>query len=71
MRRALALTAVADPFGPVAAPERCAEILGGDEAVAVLDGGYRGRTVNPRFTHENACESGRWNRIAPVFPTGY
>ena len=40
-----ALTAVADPFGPVAAPERCAEIPGGDEAVAVLDGDYRGRMV--------------------------
>ena len=25
-----ALTAVADPFGPLAAPERCAEIPGGD-----------------------------------------
>ena len=38
-----ALTAVADPFGPVAPPERCAEIPGGDEDVAVLDGDYRGR----------------------------
>ena len=66
-----ALTAVADPFGPVAAPERCAEIPGGDEAVAVLDGDYRGRMVHSRFTHENACKSGRWDRIAPVFPTGF
>jgi Subtilisin inhibitor-like len=65
-----ALTPVADPFGPVAPPKRCAEIPGGEEAVAVLDGHYRGRTVHSRFTHENACKSGRWDRIAPVFPTG-
>ena len=66
-----ALTAVPDPFGPVAAPKRCAEIPGGDEGVAVLDGDYRGRAVHSRFTHENACKSGRWDRIAPVFPTGF
>ena len=65
-----ALTAVADPFGPVAPPDRCAEIPGGEEAVAVLDGDYRGRKVHSRFTHANACVSGRWDRIAPVFPTG-
>ena len=65
-----ALTAVEDPFGPVAPPRRCAEIPGGDESVAVLDGDYRGRTVHSRFSHENACRSGRWDRIAPVFPTG-
>jgi hypothetical protein len=65
------LTAVTDPFGPVAPPKRCAEIPGGDESVAVLDGEYRGRSVHSRFTHENACASGRWDRIAPVFPTGF
>jgi hypothetical protein len=66
-----ALTAVADPFGPVAPPDRCKEIPGGDEAVATLEGDYRGREVQSRFTHENACVSGRWDRIAPVFPTGF
>ena len=66
-----ALTAVADPFGPVAPPKRCAEIPGGDESVAVLEGDFRGRMVNSRFSHENACKSGRWDRIAPVFPTGF
>jgi hypothetical protein len=65
-----ALTAVADPFGRVAPPKRCAEIPGGEEDVAVLEGTYRGREVNSRFSHENACVSGRWDRIAPVFPTG-
>jgi len=65
-----ALTAVADPFGPVAPPDRCKEIPGGDEDVAVIDGDYRGRQVHSRFTRANACVSGRWDRIAPVFPTG-
>jgi len=37
----------------------------------VLDGEYHGRTVHSRFTHENACKSGRWDRIAPVFSTGF
>ena len=37
----------------------------------MLDGDYRGRMVHSRFTHENACKSGRWDRIAPVFPTGF
>ena len=65
-----ALTAVADPFGPVAPPDRCEEIPGGEEDVAVVDGDYRGRKVHSRFTRANACVSGRWDRIAPVFPTG-
>lgn len=65
-----ALTAVDDPFGPVAPPKRCAEIPGGEESVAEIEGDYRGRPVNSRFSHENACVSGRWDRIAPVFPTG-
>jgi subtilisin inhibitor-like len=65
-----ALAAVADPFGPVAPPDRCKEIPGGDEAVAMLDGDYRGQDVHARFTRANACVSGRWDRIAPVFPTG-
>lgn len=65
-----ALTAVADPFGPVAPPDRCEEIPGSDEDVAVIDGDYRGRQVHSRFTRANACVSGRWDRIAPVFPTG-
>ena len=65
-----ALETVDDPFGPVAAPDRCEEIPGGEEDVAVLEGDYRGREVRSRFSHANACVSGRWDRIAPVFPTG-
>ena len=65
-----ALTASADPFGQVAPPDRCKEIPGGEEDVAVIDGDYLGRQVHSRFTRANACVSGRWDRIAPVFPTG-
>jgi hypothetical protein len=66
-----ALTAVEDPFGPVAPPDRCAEIPGGEDDIAVLDGDFRGRAVRSRFTRESPCVSGRWDRIAPVFPTGF
>jgi hypothetical protein len=66
-----ALTTVADPFGPVPPPKRCAETPGGAEDVAVIDGDYRGRSVRSRFSRENACVSPRWDRIAPVFPTGF
>jgi subtilisin inhibitor-like len=65
-----ALTAVADPFGPVAPPDRCEEIPGGEDDIAVLDGDFRGRDVNARFSRESPCVSGRWDRIGPVFPTG-
>jgi hypothetical protein len=66
-----ALTAVADPFGPVPSPGRCAETPGGAEDLAVIEGDYRGRSVRSRFSRENACVSPRWDRIAPVFPTGF
>jgi hypothetical protein len=65
-----ALTGVEDPFAPVAPPERCEEIPGGEDDVAVLEGEFRGRGIRERFTRESACVSGRWDRIAPVFPTG-
>ena len=65
-----ALTAVDDPFGPVPPPDRCAEIPGGDEAVALVEGRFRGRQVRARFARRNACVTPRWDRIAPVFSTG-
>ncbi|MDQ3066622.1 MAG: SSI family serine proteinase inhibitor [Actinomycetota bacterium] len=66
-----ALTAVPDPFGPLPEPDRCAEIPGGEDDVAVIDGDFRDRAVRSEFTHENACVAPRWDRIAPVFPTGF
>jgi hypothetical protein len=65
-----ALTRVDDPFAPAPPPERCEEIPGGEDDVAEVEGDFRGRRVDERFTRENACVSGRWDRIAPVFPTG-
>ena len=80
MRRALALTALIAlvPAGCGRGDDNGAET----SAAAAIDlqvtlwpngdaGDYRGRTVHSRFTHENACKSGRWERIAPVFPTGF
>jgi hypothetical protein len=70
-RACAALTGVRDPFAAVPPPDRCEEIPGGEDDVAVLAGEFRGRRVDERFTRENACVSGRWDRIAPVFPTGF
>jgi len=66
-----ALTAVPDPFGKVKPPDRCQDIPGGDDDVATLTGTFRGRAVDERFTRENACVAPRWDRIAPIFPTGF
>ena len=66
-----ALTAVADPFAKVPPPKRCKEIPGSSPEVAVLEGDFRGRKVRESFERANACVSGRWDRIAPVFPTGF
>ena len=66
-----ALTAVPDPFGEVKPPDRCEDIPGGDDDIATLTGTFRGRPVDERFTRENACVSPRWDRIEPVFPTGF
>ncbi len=66
-----ALTAVKDPFGDVPPPPRCKEIPGSSPEVAVLEGDFRGRKIRESFERANACVSGRWDRIAPVFPTGF
>ena len=66
-----ALTAVPDPFGKLAPPPRCKEIPGSSPEVAVLEGDFRGRKVRSTFERSSACVAGRWDRIAPVFPTGF
>ena len=67
----VALTAAKDPFGNVPPPPRCKEIPGSNPEVAVLEGDFRGRKIRESFERANACVSGRWDRIAPVFPTGF
>lgn len=66
-----ALTAAKDPFGPLQPPPRCKEIPGSSPEVAVVEGTFRGRKVRSTFSRESACVSGRWDRIAPVFATGF
>jgi len=66
-----ALTTAKDPFGPLAPPPRCKEIPGSSPEVALLEGDFRGRKVSSTFERSSACVAGRWDRIAPVFPTGF
>ena len=66
-----ALTTTKDPFGPLAPPPRCKEIPGSSPEVALLEGDFRGRRVRSTFERSSACVAGRWDRIAPVFPTGF
>ena len=66
-----ALTAVQDPFGTLPPPPRCKEIPGSSPEVALLEGDFRGRKVRSMFERSNACVAGRWDRIAPVFDTGF
>ena len=66
-----ALTAVKDPFGKPAPPPRCEEIPGSSPEVALLEGEFRGRKVRSMFDRSSACVAGRWDRIAPVFDTGF
>ena len=66
-----ALTAVDDPFGPVPPPARCKEIPGSSLEVATIAGDFRGRKVRSDFSRANACVTPRWDRIAPVFSSGF
>ncbi len=66
-----ALTAVEDPFGPVRPPNRCKEIPGSSLEVATIAGDFRGRKVRSDFSRASACVTPRWDRIAPVFSTGF
>lgn len=66
-----ALTSAKDPFGKLPPPPRCKEIPGSSPEVAVLEGDFRGRKVRSSFERSSACVAGRWDRIAPVFPTGF
>ena len=66
-----ALRAVKDPFGKLKPPPRCSEIPGSSPEVALLEGDFRGRKVRSMFERSSACVAGRWDRIAPVFDTGF
>ena len=66
-----ALTAAQDPFVKLPPPPRCKETPGSSPEVALLEGDFRGRKVRSMFERSNACVAGRWDRIAPVFDTGF
>jgi hypothetical protein len=56
-----------DPFGELPKSFACTEIYGGPE-IADVQGTFRGKTVNTRFTRTNGCEIARWNRVRFLFP---
>jgi hypothetical protein len=55
---------------PVPASAICTQIYGGPQVARVV-GFLEGRRVWARFTRENGCQIGRWNRLSPwLFPAG-
>jgi Subtilisin inhibitor-like len=61
------LFALDDPFAPTPPDTVCTQIYGGP-AVAVVEGLYRGETVDARFTRRDGCEIARWDKHAFLFP---
>jgi Subtilisin inhibitor-like len=60
-----ALAAAEDPFSPVPAGVRCAQVWSGPE-VAVISGTWRGRPVRAAYRRTDACEEDRWRAVAAV-----
>ena len=65
------LEALDDPFGKIKPVPRCDEIPGASPEVAVIEGSFRGRTIDERFDRSSGCVFERWDRLGPVFPTGF
>jgi len=63
--------ALNDPFGKVKPVPRCNEIPGATPEVARIRGTFRGRQVTEMFDRSNGCVFERWDRLGPVFPTGF
>jgi hypothetical protein len=57
-----------DPFGRLPKSFACIEIYGGPE-VATVQGTFRGKAVNARFSRTDGCEIARWNRVRFLFPS--
>jgi Subtilisin inhibitor-like len=66
-RACRALASLERPFAPVPSGVACSEIYGGPQ-VALVTGSFRGRRVWARFRRTDSCQTGRWNRIAFLFP---
>ena len=56
-----------DPFGPVPKGVACTEVYGGPQ-VADVQGTFRGKPVNARFTRTDGSEIARWNSVKFLFP---
>ena len=65
------LAALDDPFGKVKHVPRCDEIPGATPEVALIEGDFHGRMVEERFDRSSGCVFERWDRLGPVFPTGF
>ena len=65
------LAALDDPFGKIKPVPRCDEIPGTGPEIAVIEGSFRGRTIDERFDRSSGCVFERWDRLGPVFPTGF
>ncbi len=65
------LAALDDPFGKVKHVPRCDEIPGATPEVALIEGDFLGRMVEERFDRSSGCVFERWDRLGPVFPTGF
>ena len=65
------LATLDDPFGKVKAVPRCDEIPGASPEVALIEGSFHGREVEETFDRSSGCVFERWDRLGPVFPTGF
>ncbi len=65
------LAALEDPFAKIKPVPRCDEIPGASPEVALIEGSFRGREVEETFDRSSGCVFERWDRLGPVFPTGF
>jgi hypothetical protein len=65
------LDSLKDPFGNPKPTPRCDEIPGATPDVARIEGTFRGKQVDAMFDRANGCHFERWDRLGPVFPTGF
>lgn len=65
------LASLKDPFGKVKPTPRCNEIPGATDDRATVTGTYEGKKIDQMFDRKNGCHFERWDRLGPVFPTGF
>lgn len=66
-----ALASLDDPFAKPKPVPRCDEIPGATPDVARIEGTYRGQEINEIFDRANGCSFERWDRLVPVFQSGF